>query len=76
LAFPDKLQADSPMQFDKVRCVVRRLRDIPEASLKRFSRKDPIQLGEDVVLVSREWNVHNIQNVLVRAEELGYSVTT
>jgi hypothetical protein len=76
-AFPDRLQAQSPVQFDKIQCVVRRLRDIPEASLVRFFRneEDRLHFGADVVLVSREWNVDNIQNVLAHAEKLGYVVT-
>jgi hypothetical protein len=75
-AFPDKLQADSPVQFDKVRCVVSRLRDIPEASRDRFfsAEEDRIHLGDDTVAVSREWNVHNIQKVLALAESLGYRI--
>lgn len=76
-AFPDELQADSPMQFDKVQCVVSQLREIPEASQARFfsAEEERIHLGDDVVLVSREWNAHNIRNLLAQAARLGYRIT-
>lgn len=76
-AFPDRLQADCPTQFDRLRCVVSRLADVPEESRGRFhlDEEDQVQLADGEAVVSREWNVHNIQNVLAHAEQLGYRVT-
>lgn len=75
-AFPDDLQAKSPTQFHKIRCVVRPLRHVPQDSKKRFFCRvgEPLQLGDDVAVVSGEWNRHNIQNVLTHAASLGYKV--
>lgn len=77
-AFPDDLQARSPTQFDRIRCVVRRLKHVPLVSHKRFFCRvgEPLQLGDDVAVVSGEWNKHNIQNVLARAAALGYKIET
>ena len=74
--FPDSLQANSPIQFHKMRCVVRRLREVPQDSQDRFFCEpgEPLQLGDDVAVVSGEWNQHNIQNVLAYAATLGYKV--
>jgi hypothetical protein len=76
-AFPDKLQADSPIQFDQLQCVVRRLVDVPMESRRRFftAEEERVQLPDGAAVVSREWNVHNIQNVLAHAERLGYRVS-
>jgi hypothetical protein len=75
-AFPDGLQADSPIQFTKQRCVVARLDDLSSAARKRFHVGDgeTIELSDGVIVVSREWNRFNIQNILSRAQELGYAV--
>ncbi|MBL0422395.1 hypothetical protein JI739_18750 [Ramlibacter sp. AW1] len=75
-AFPDELQAKSPTQFHKIRCVVRRLHDVPQDAHKRFFCRvgEPLQLVDHVVVVSGEWNKHNIQNVLAHAAALGYAV--
>ncbi len=75
-AFPDELQADSPIQFSKQNCVVARLDDLPSAAHKRFhvGEGDFIELSDGPIVVSREWNRFNIQNVLRRAQELGYAV--
>jgi len=77
-AFPDRLQADNPIQFDRLRCVVRRLIDVPEKSRRRFflAEGEQVQLPDGTAVVSTEWNFHNIQNVLAHAETLGYTVTT
>ncbi|CAN7599397.1 hypothetical protein LJR161_004405 [Variovorax paradoxus] len=76
-AFPDSLQADSPSQFDRMRCVVCRVADVPEESRRRFfmAEEECIQLPNETAVVSREWNLHNVQNVLALAEQLGYRVT-
>ena len=75
--FPDSLQADSPSQFDRLRCVVSRLVDVPEESRRYFfvAEEERIQLPDGAAVVSREWNVHNIQNLLAHAEQLGYRVS-
>ena len=75
-AFPDNLQADSPLQFSGMRCVVARLDRVPAGSTRRFYTADDerIVLCDAVAVVSREWNLHNIQNVLAHAERLGYEV--
>jgi hypothetical protein len=64
VAFPDTLQADSPMQFSPLRCVVSRLADVPEEARRRFhlDEEDRVQLADGPAVVSREWNIHNIQN--------------
>lgn len=76
-AFPDELQADSPIQFTKQGCVVARLDDLSSTARKRFhvSAADTVQLADAVIVVSREWNRFNVQNILRRAQELGYAVT-
>ena len=75
-AFPDNLQADSPLQFSGMRCVVARLDRVPAGSTRRFYTADDerIVLCDAVAVVWREWNLHNIQNVLAHAERLGYEV--
>lgn len=76
-AFPDELQADSPIQFTKQGCVVARLDELSNTARKRFhvSADDTIQVADAVIVVSREWNRFNVQNILRRAQELGYAVT-
>lgn len=75
-AFPDELQAGSPIQFTKQRCVVARLDDLSSVARKRFHVGDgeTIELRDGVIVVSREWNRFNIQHILKRAQELGYAV--
>jgi hypothetical protein len=75
-AFPDELQADSPILFTKQRCVVARIDDLSSAGRKRFHVSDgeSIELSDGVIVVSREWNRFNIHNILRRAQELGYAV--
>lgn len=74
--FPDRLQADSPVQFSDVQCVVAMKNALAPGDLQRFfSREDEeIELADGPILVSREWNRHNIQHVLERADKLGYVV--
>jgi hypothetical protein len=73
-AFPDCLHTDTPNPVSRTQCVLMRLGDIPEASRHRFlcAEQDRVRVGDDVVLVSREWNGQNIRNVLARAEQFGY----
>lgn len=76
-AFPDELQADSPLQFTAGhRCVVARIDVLPSDARTRFFVDDgeTIELKDGVIVVSREWNLFNIQNILRRARELGYEV--
>jgi hypothetical protein len=75
-AFPDALQADSPIQFSSLRAVVARLDDVPAAARRRFhvDPEDLVRLSDCMAVVSREWNATNIKNVLARAEQLGYIV--
>lgn len=75
-AFPDELQAESPIQFARERGVVARLDDLSGVARKRFFVGDgeTIDLSDGVVVVSREWNLFNIQSLLRRAKELGYAV--
>jgi hypothetical protein len=75
-AFPDELQADSPIQFTKQGCVVARLDGLSSTARKRFhvGAGDTIELADGVIVVSREWNRFNIQNILRLAQELGYAV--
>lgn len=75
-AFPDALQADSPLQFSKAQTVVARLDDLDAASHRRYfvDAADRLHLDGCHVVVSREWNLHNIENVLRRAKELGLDV--
>lgn len=76
-AFPDELQADSPIQFTADhRCVVARIDALPSDFRTRFFIGDgqTIELKDGVMVVSREWNLFNIQNILRRARELGYEV--
>jgi hypothetical protein len=77
-AFPDQLQADSPIQFTKQRCVIARLDELPSEASTRFFAADgeTIELSDGVMVVSREWNLVNIQNILRRAQELGYQVVS
>jgi hypothetical protein len=58
------------------RCVVARLDDLSSAARKRFHVGDSetIELSDDVIVVSREWNRFNIQHILKRAQELGFAV--
>jgi len=35
---------------------------------------EPLTLRDGVAVVTREWNLHNVQNVLEVARTLGYSV--
>lgn len=73
-AFPDKLQSDNARtQFARVRCVVMRRQDVPPEAMGRFSKKQ-LLLGQEIVAISHEWNIGNIQNVLAKAKELGYEV--
>lgn len=51
-----------------------RLQDVPSKAMRRFSKKQ-LLLGEEIVAISHEWNIGNIQNVLAKAKELGYEVT-
>jgi hypothetical protein len=76
-AFPDRLQAETSVQFDKVRCVIRRPKDIYESSRRRFfvAAEELIHLNDDDIVVSREWNLENIQNVILEARKLGYAIT-
>jgi hypothetical protein len=75
-AFPDHLQADSPTQFSEERRVVARFKDLPHAAQRRYFVGDgeTIALRDCVAVVSREWNLGNIQNVLKAAQQLGYKV--
>lgn len=75
-AFPDALQADSPLQFSTAQVVVARQSDVADADMQRFFAKDDdvLDVADAKVLVSREWNRHNILNVLAHAESLGYQV--
>ena len=70
-AFPDKLQADSPMQFAAEQCVVARLDGLSDSARRRFFIGDGerIELSDGVAVVSREWNLHNIQNLLGRKDD-------
>ncbi len=76
-AFPDNLQAESPTQFSTQRKVVARFGEVEDSERRRFfvGAEDRIAVGQDVVVVSREWNITNIRSVLARAVELGYVVT-
>ena len=75
-AFPDRLQSDSPLQFDRLRCVVKPLDLVPPASMRHFFDKpgERVQLADGPVLVSREWNLHNIRNVIEHARQLGFYI--
>jgi hypothetical protein len=75
-AFPDALQADSPLQFSTAQVVVAKLADVADGDRQRFFDKadELIDVADAKVVVSREWNRHNILNVLARAESLGYQV--
>ena len=74
--FPDSLQARSPIQFSRARSVVAKLDSLsPEFSRRYFvDEADRIALADGVVVVSREWNRFNIQNVLEVARQLGYVI--
>jgi hypothetical protein len=76
VAFPDHLQANSPIQFSSAQNVVARLDAIDRADLRRYFTGDgePIELLDTTVVVSREWNRFNIQNLLQRARDLGYVI--
>jgi hypothetical protein len=76
-AFPDSLQAASPIQYSKVQVVVAKLHEIPDAERKRFFLSDGevIALADGEVAVSREWNRVNILNLIERAEGFGYSIS-
>lgn len=76
-AFPDALQGDSPIQFSSARNVVARLDDVASEDRKRYfiAEDELVRLRDSIVLVSREWNRFNIQNVLTTAARLGYTIT-
>jgi hypothetical protein len=76
-AFPDNLQAESPVQFSSLRCVVAPLDKLSPAEQKRFfvGVGEPTRLADGTkVAVSSQWNRFNIRHVLERAEALGYPV--
>jgi hypothetical protein len=73
--FPDS-QARSPIQFSRARSVVARLDSLaPEFHRRYFVEEaDRVALADCVIVVSREWNRFNIQNVLEVARQLGYVI--
>lgn len=77
-AFPDALQADSPIQFSRAQNVVARLDELPAEHRQRYftGDEDLVRLGDTIAVVSGEWNRINIQNVLKAATELGYTITS
>ena len=71
--FPDSLQSDTDIQFSKNQVVFSKIEEIDSANLKRFFDKDEelIKLNNCSILVSREWNLENIQHVISTAKNLG-----
>jgi hypothetical protein len=76
-AFPDKLQADSAVHFSKERKVLARITEVTESERRRYfiDEADRIKVRDAVAVVSREWNIENIEGILERARELGYAVS-
>lgn len=50
-----------------------RVRDVPQKSMRRFSKRQLLLAGERVA-ISHEWKIDNIQNVLAQARKLSYEV--
>ncbi|MBI5100791.1 MAG: hypothetical protein HZB33_02980 [Nitrospirae bacterium] len=73
-AFPDKLQR-SGSQFDNDgQCVIKRLRDIVHERRYHMNADDQLLIMGESVVISREWNTENIQNLISRARELGFEI--
>ena len=73
-AFPDSLQALSPIQFSSTQIVVAKVHDLTVSEMRRFfvGPGETIQLLDGEVAVSREWNRFNIKNVLQHVRQFGY----
>lgn len=76
--FPDRLQANSAIQFSEIQAVVKKFDEITDSEKKRFhvNPDEIITVSNTHVAVSREWNKENILNFINRAAELGYSIKT
>jgi hypothetical protein len=73
--FPDKLQQERSSQFSSDgQCVVKRREEVNDS--KRFHMKveDQLVCNGEILVVSREWNVINIENFLTKARDLGFDI--
>jgi len=74
--FPDDLQkTGAAAQFSTDgQCVIKRRKDVTDEKRFHMNKKDQIELMGEQVVVSREWNINNIQNFITKAYDLGFEI--
>jgi hypothetical protein len=72
--FPDGLQKTESQFSTDGRCVIRRRKDVTDQKRYHMKKEDQIEVMGEAVVVSREWNVLNIQAFIDRARQLGFEI--
>lgn len=74
--FPDELQKTSSVQFSADgMCVVKRLNDVTDKKRFHLNEEDQLQAKGEKIVVSREWNVINFKQFIIRARQLGFEIS-
>jgi len=73
--FPDSLQQQQSPQFSSDgQCVVKKLSDVTDSRRFHMDQSDQIVCSGGTLVVSREWNIVNIEHFLAKARGLGFHI--